>query len=86
MTEIKNKLKWKDLRERRKNSRIILFYKGIHGHANIPLQDLQIPARTTKHHHPEHYKHIQTRTDTLKYSFIPATIKDWDNLDYSLVS
>ena len=63
-----------------------MFYKGLRGNANIPIQDLERPLPKTKHHHPEHYKHMYNRTDTFKFSFIPSVIKDWNSLDYSTIT
>ena len=36
MTKFLEQLKWESLKQRRKGSRLILFYKGLKGQANIP--------------------------------------------------
>ena len=44
-------LKWESLKKRRKDSRLILLYKGLKGTANIPTDDLVPPNRRTRNHH-----------------------------------
>ena len=44
MTDILKKLKWESLQKRRKDNRIVLFYKGLKGRAKIPTDDL-IPKK-----------------------------------------
>ena len=41
MTKILEELKWKSLAQRRKENRLILFYKGLKRKANIPVDQLQ---------------------------------------------
>ena len=40
MTDILGQLKWESLKKRRKDSRLILLYKGLKGKARIPMDDL----------------------------------------------
>ena len=40
MTGILGQLKWESLKKRRKDSRLILLYKGLKGKARIPTDDL----------------------------------------------
>ena len=44
MTGILGKLKWESLEKRRRDSRLILFYKGLKGAASIPADDLISPS------------------------------------------
>ena len=43
MTGILKQLKWESLKKRRKDSRLIMLYKGLKGAANIPTNDLAPP-------------------------------------------
>ena len=43
MTGILKQLKWESLKKRRKDSRLIMLYKGLKGAASIPLNDLVPP-------------------------------------------
>ena len=49
-TGILEQLKWESLKKRRKDSRLIMLYKGLKGAANIPTNDLVTPSRSTRNH------------------------------------
>ena len=51
MTGILKKLKWESLKKRRKDSRVIMLYKGLRGAASITINDLVPPSRRTRSHH-----------------------------------
>ena len=51
MTGILKQLKWESLKKRRKDSRLIMLYKGLKGAASIPTNDLVPPIRRTRNHH-----------------------------------
>ena len=51
MTCFLEQLKWKPLKKRRKDSRLIMLYKGLKGAASIPTDDLIPPNRRTRNHH-----------------------------------
>ena len=51
MTGILKELKWESLKKRRKDSRLIMLYKGLKGAASIPTNDLVPPIRRTRNHH-----------------------------------
>ena len=80
MTKILEQLKLEPLKERRKQSRLVLFYKGLNNQAAIPTSMLQRPKRKTRTMHSEHFINIPARTDILKSSFMPSTVKDWNLL------
>ena len=75
MTKILVDLKLEPLKERRKNSRLILFCKGLNHQAAILTGILHRPKRHTMNMHAKHFINIQERTDTLKTSFIPNTVR-----------
>ena len=79
-------LKWESLKQRRKGSRLILFYKGLKGQANIPVDDLKTPFRYTRNHYSEPFQVPYARTDTYRHSFFPVTIRDWNALPTSTLS
>ena len=86
MTKILEELKLEPLKIRRKQSRLVLLHKGLHQQAAIPTSMLQKPKRTTRHMHSEHFITIQARTDTLKFSFLPNTVKDWNLLPPEVIN
>ena len=51
MTGIVEQLKWESLKEKRRDSRIIMLYKGLKGAAIIPTNDLVPPIRHVRNHH-----------------------------------
>ncbi|MCG8032702.1 MAG: reverse transcriptase domain-containing protein [Candidatus Thiodiazotropha taylori] len=82
VSKMLEKLSWRTLEQRRADSRLVLFYKIIHGYVAVPLPTYIVPIsrasrRTT---HSLAYRQIQTRTDYYKYSFYPLTIVQWNCL------
>ena len=51
MTGILEQLKWESLKKRRKDSRLVMHYKGLKGAASIPTNDIVPPIRRTRNHH-----------------------------------
>ena len=86
ITKVLEQLKWESLKQRRKGSRLILFYKGLKGQANIPVDDLKTPLRNTRNHHSEPVQVPFARTDAYRHSFFPETIRDWNAFPASTVS
>ena len=73
-------LKFEPVKQHRKQSRLVLFYKGLNHQAAIPTSQLQRPKRMTRTMHSEHFVNIPARTDILKSSFLPCTVKDFNLL------
>jgi len=74
-------LGWPTLEKRRKDARLILFYKIINNLAAVPYQDvLKEPARCTRKNHSKPFRIIGTNTNQYKFSFFPGTISAWNGL------
>ena len=86
MTKILEKLKWESLKQRRKGSRHILFYKGLKGQANIPADDLKTPFRQARNHCSKPFQIPYAKTDVYRHSFFPETIRYWNALPASAIS
>ena len=86
MTGILEHLKWESLKERRRDSRVILLYKGLKGKATIPTDDLIPLVRRCRNDHSMAYQVPIANTDIYKCSFFPQTNKDWNALPDSLIS
>ena len=86
MTGILEQLKWEFLRKRRKDSRLIMLYKGLKGAASIPTDDLVPPHRRTRNHHSLAFQTPLAEADINKASFFPQTIRDWNSFTDSLIS
>ena len=85
MTGILVQLKWESLKKRRKDSRLILLYKGLKGKASVPTHDL-IPKTRRRNQHSMAFKTPIANTDVYKGSFLPRTVRDWNALSDSLIS
>ena len=80
MTGIVEQLKWESLKKRRRDSRIIMLYKGLKGAASIPTNGLAPPIRHVRNHHSLAFQTPFANTDIYKCSFFPQTIRDWNSL------
>ena len=81
MTGILENLKWESLKKRRRDSRLILLYKGLNSAAFIPTDELIPPIK-----HSRTFQTPATRTDIYKGSFFPQTITDWNALPDSIIT
>ena len=86
MTGILGQLKWESLKKRRKDSRLILLYKGLKGKARIPTYDLIPKNRRCRNQHSSAFQIPSASIEAYKSSFFPQTIRDWNDLPDSLVS
>ena len=85
MTGILGQLKWESLKKRRKDSRLILLYKGLKGKARIPTDDL-IPKNRRCRKHSLAFQIPSASKEAYKSSFFPQTMRDWNDLPDSLIS
>ena len=81
----KKQLTWESLKKRRRDSRIIMLYKGLKGAASIPTNDLD-PQGTVRKHHSLAFQTLFANTGIYKCSFFPQTIRDWNSLTDTLLS
>ena len=86
VTQMIDTLGWRSLEQRRADARLIMFYKIVHGLAEIPLSSyIHTQTRMTRTTHPCHFIQIQTTANYYKYSFFPLAIVQWNNLPTSAV-
>ena len=74
MTGILEHLKWESLKKRRRDSRLILLYKGLKGKASLPTDDLIPPVRRCRNHHSSAFQVTIANTDIYKCSFFPRPL------------
>ena len=86
MTGIFEHLKWESLKKWRRDSRLILLYKGLKGKASIPTDDLIPLVRRCRNDHSMAYQVPIANTDIYKCSILHQTISDWNALPDSLIS
>ena len=51
MTDTLEQIKWESLKRRRKDSKLIMLYKGLKGAASIRTNGLVPPNRRSRYHH-----------------------------------
>ena len=78
MTGILEHLKWESLKKRRRDSRLILLYKGLKGKASLPTDDLIPLVRHCRNDHSMAYPVPIANTNIYKCSFFPHTIRYWN--------
>ena len=86
MTGIIEQLKWESLKKRRKDSRLIMFYKDLKGTASMPTNDLVPPIRCTRNYHSLAFQTPLAGADIYKSSFFPQTVRNQNFLTDFLVS
>ena len=86
MTGILGQLKWKSLKKKRKDNRLILLYKGLKGKARTPTDDLIPKTKQGRNQHSLAFQIPSASKDVYKYSFFPQTIRDWNDHLESLIS
>ena len=81
VSDMLGRLGWRTLEQRRADSRLVLFYKIVHGLVAIPLPTYVIPLnRYSWTTHPLAFRQLYARTDYYKYSFFPLAVVQWNNL------
>ena len=85
VTKLLKDLGWKSLKSRREVDRLCLLKKGLDNNAILPLDELSKPARKTRHMQNRYYTTSYARTNIFKFSFVPSTIRDWNNLPHNVV-
>ena len=85
VTTLLKDLGWMSLKNRREVDRLCIFKKGLDNNAILPLDEVSKPTRKTRHMHNRHYTPIYARTNIFKFSFVPRTIRDWNNLPHNVV-
>ena len=87
VTTMIESLKWETLSHRRRIIRLSTFQKAYEGHLAIPIQKLLHPVqRFTRKSHSKAFIEVQANKDCLKYSFLPRTVTDWNNLPETITS
>ena len=83
-TKMVENLKWQPLDERRRQDRIINFFKLTHNFSSVPSYHLPAPKPNIKgtRVHAEGYHCFQGRLEVYRYSFFPRTVPEWNSLNF----
>ena len=77
-------LGWPLLSKRRKDARLILFYKIINNLANVPYEHILEDAHScTRRKHSQKFRQLRCNTNQYGQSFFPDTISAWNQLDHA---
>jgi len=74
VTGLLDELGWLPLFERRKHSRLMVFYKAFNNLSAISLDHLSVSSRHTRASNENKFMSLPVRTNAFKYSFFPQTI------------
>ena len=87
VTEMLQDLGWQTLENRRREARLALLFKVVHGLVAIPHEGhIKKHRGRTRAKNSHKLQVFAPNTDTFKYSFFPRTVKDWNNLDNDTVN
>jgi hypothetical protein len=80
-------LEWHSLQDRRKDSRLNMFYKIVNNKVEIQKTDRLIPQkRQTWHSHTKSFQIPSCKTEYRKEYFFPRTITDWNKLLENMIN
>ena len=80
-------LGWRTLKQRRADQRLIILYKIVNNPVEVDLSKELIPL--SRHFRNSHAKFLRIpyeKKTYLQYSFLPRTIKQWNNLPATLAT
>jgi len=63
-----------------------MFYKIINNLVDVDFNSYLIPSVSQTRGHHLKFKQLQTRTNSFLYSFLPATIREWNSLPANVVN
>jgi hypothetical protein len=86
VSDMLDTLDWDTLEQRRETTRLILFKQMLEGDIAIPSSQVQPhPRRGGRSAHNLSFAKPITTKNIYKFSFIPKTIQDWNDLPESIV-
>ena len=84
VTAMLDELGWPILSKRRKDARLILFYKIINNLAQVPHEHILIKAyEGTRKKNNHKFRHIAVNTSQYRQSFSPKTVGPWNQLSFA---
>ena len=88
VTDVLKDLGWKTLEQRRQKARLSIMYQMTHNLADFKTDDFLIPhAETrTRGSHCFKFQIPKVNKDIFKFSYIPRTIKEWNELPEHIVT
>lgn len=78
-------LQWPTLEERRRTTRLCMFYKIVHGLVAISRDDHLTPSDSRTRGHDQRFNGIHSNLACYRSSFFPRTVLEWNRLSPSTV-
>lgn len=87
VTQMLHELGLKNLQDRRRDLRLALLFKLVHGQVNVRTEDIGLVEADgrTRANHRHKFRAIGAHTSAYKYSFAVRTVADWNRLPASIV-
>ena len=87
VTAMVKELGWRSLKQRRADQRLVMLYKIVNNLVDVDLCNELIPlTRNSRNNHSRAFKIPFEKKSYLQHSFLPWTIKQWNNLPSELVT
>ena len=80
VTAMLTALDWKSLEKRRDDSTVVMFYKTINQHVDIPYDHILHKVPSTTRSSSRKFLHLPSRIDSFMHSFFPRAIRLWNQL------
>lgn len=85
-TGILDQLRWESLKQRGKQSRLMLLNNGLKGKVSIPTVDLVHPHLLSLNMHPMAFQTVHARIGIYEFRVFPRTVRDGNELPTSPLS
>ena len=88
VTSMLQSLGWKNLEDRRRDVRLALLFKIVHGQVAVSVDDIHLTKADsrTRAKHPHKYRHKPANTTELQNFFTHRTIAEWNSLKADTVT
>ncbi len=86
VTDMLNRLNWRSLEDRRRDSRLCALYKSTNGKLALETQGKLVPpTRRSRNTHDRSFQVPHCRIESRRMSFYLRTIRDWNGLPQDFV-
>ena len=86
VTAMMRALEWESLQQRRHQAKAVMMYRIVNSLVEIPSEQHLHPQGVATRGHQSRFKVPYSRTDTHRTSFIPSSIRLWNQLPESIVN
>ena len=80
VTQLLEELKWNELGQRRKQTKLIMFYKILHGYVEVCTPNYLLQNQSRTRGHDKRFLVPQGNSEVFNNSFFPSAIRLWNKL------